>query len=147
MRQAKGRPNTVPVEESAYFRQLPSQRTAANTAPQLDPSNPMRQAKGRVVEPLSQRTAANTAAESTTYSPGAINRFLSSTIGRVALPVATGAAGYGFGNSSGYDEGFGQGALSAQQMAAIQAMQAQQQARQMYDNQGFLDRLMGNNPF
>jgi hypothetical protein len=32
-------------------------------------------------------------------------------------------------------------------MAAIQAMQAQQQARQMYDNQGFLDRLMGNNPF
>ena len=88
-----------------------------------------------------------TAAESAAYSPGLINRALSSTAGRVALPVATGAVGYGFGNSSGYDEGFGQGSLSAQQMAAIQAMQAQQQARQMYDNQGFLDRLMGNNPF
>jgi hypothetical protein len=81
------------------------------------------------------------------YKPGLINRALSSTAGRVALPVATGAVGYGFGNSSGYDEGFGQGSLSAQQMAAIQAMQAQQQARQMYDNQGFLDRLMGRNPF
>ena len=88
-----------------------------------------------------------TAAESAAYSPGLINRALSSTAGRVALPVATGAIGYGFGNSRGYDEGFGQGSLSAQQMAAIQAMQAQQQARQMYDNQGFLDRLTGRNPF
>jgi len=88
-----------------------------------------------------------TAVEPAAYSPGLINRALSSTAGRVAAPVVTGAVGYGFGNSSGYDEGFGQGSLSAQQMAAIQAMQAQQQARQMYDNQGFLDRLMGNNPF
>ena len=98
-------------------------------------------------------TAATTtpAVESATYSPGLINRALSSTAGRVAAPIATGAAGYGFGSSSGYDEGFGQGTLSAQQMAAIQAMQMQQQlrdqARNTYDSQGFLDRLMGNNPF
>ena len=72
---------------------------------------------------------------------------LNSKYGKYLPAVATGAAGYGFGNSRGYDEGFGQGSLSAQQMAAIQAMQAQQQARQMYDNQGFLDRLTGRNPF
>jgi hypothetical protein len=123
-------PNTASVEESALFRYPLSQRTAANTAPQM-----------RQADYLPSEMA---------YKPGLLNRAnraLSSTTGRVALPIATGAVGYGFGNSSGYDEGFGQGSLSAQQMAAIQAMQAQQQARQMYDNQGFLDRLMGNNPF
>jgi len=154
---APPKPNTASVDESASFRYPLSQRTAANTAPQ------MRQAKGRVANPTneanpqvsgsspapSKTTAAdfNDLPSEMTYKPGLINRALSSTAGRVALPIATGAAGYGFGNSSGYDEGFGQGSLSAQQMAAIQAMQAQQQARQMYDNQGFLDRLMGNNPF
>lgn len=144
-----------------------SQNTGAQQVNQSGPS--MRQAKGRVVEPVSQRATPQVSGSSPApasasapskavdeftdlpgdmaYKPGVLSRVLGSTGGRIGLPIATGAAGYGFGSSSGYDEGFGQGSLSAQQMAAIQAMQAQQQARQMYDNQGFLDRLMGNNPF
>jgi hypothetical protein len=129
----KGTEVTTPVGDKLRTMQGPLKTKAVDT-PQVTPA--------ATPPPLP-----TTAAESAAYSPGLINRALSSTAGRVALPAATGAVGYGFGNSSGYDEGFGQGSLSAQQMAAIQAMQAQQQARQMYDNQGFLDRLMGNNPF
>lgn len=98
----------------------------------------------KAVSPTAVQTAA--AKEPNKYLED-LKGFLRTRTGRIAAPSAAAIGGLMYGRSGGYDKGFGEGTLAAQQMAAIQAMQMQQQARQMYDNQGIIDRVMGRNPF
>lgn len=68
-------------------------------------------------------------------------------ISRIATPAGVGVGGYFLGRGQGYDKGMNEGELMAQQLAEIQAVRMQQQARDVYQNQGLIDRVMGRNPF
>lgn len=84
-------------------------------------------------------------------TPGIFDRMVNSPYRKPLLVGGMGLGMYGLGRTQGsavgHQTGLNEGLLTAQQMAALQAMQMQQQARDTYANQGILDRVMGRNPF
>lgn len=124
-------------------KRVPKVKPTYSMTGDLNPIVQGRKASRTFKSPINPTTSSQIPAN----QPGAFGQFMNSTAGKITTPAVAAAGAFGIGRSTGYSSGMEQGRLTEQQLSAIEAARMRNQYRDMYNNQGFFDRLMGNNPF